>query len=720
MFTSLKQKIKEETGNDVCAATVHPAHRRSSSILSNLSNNNNNHSGSATDLSLNGSVSSSLHSNGNYLNNNHSSVNNNNHIPNRFTAITSQIDQLNGIICQKNDEIAELIEKLSDAETKFTKLSTDYGELVAIKERFEQSNCHLEDAFKVAQEQKELIHNEQDKIQNLQSQEITKLKNLLHFREQEAIDRLATLKQKDNQIDLLQSEAARLRTFEENFENVQDELEKLRHSTQMEKNNLTASLASIEEQNRHLNSKLQIYEEGRINFSVNQSNDEKVQTLLRERRMLEQRLEEAHLHLSDIKSRWSAQNMALETQVDRLSRQVAAETTEKRKALLAHDELAEKCKQLSFQLEKTQSDIDERDQKIKLMSEEIDDLSLTYQEYKSSNEEEVTILRTKVTKLTQEIDELKSSSEVSLERLNAQSDEIDKITKLFNERIETLQNSLQNVQNELEKERKEKNSVLLKNVEMSQTEERLKQQIRNESHEITELNQTIQNLTDQHNELQSRINNCHQQIEGIDELKNEISEKNKTIKMLNQRLTDMKKTLQHELKSGSTEKIITPVTINSSSSSTSSNSSSSSGSSSNCTITANNTNTNSINNSNRTKTNGYHVTDNNGQINGNATDKNTNQNNNNTNFAMDDVNFKYLKHVILKFLTSREVEARHLVRAIGTLLNLNSEEEQLLHETLNFKVGWFGSRMVDAARSRHHKLLPIQSPSSTSSSSLRS
>lgn len=39
---------------------------------------------------------------------------------------------------------------------------------------------------------------------------------------------------------------------------VQDELEKLRHSAQMEKNNLTASLASIEEQNRHLKSKLQV------------------------------------------------------------------------------------------------------------------------------------------------------------------------------------------------------------------------------------------------------------------------------------------------------------------------------------------------------------------------------------------------------------------------------------------------------------------------------
>lgn len=62
---------------------------------------------------------------------------------------------------------------------------------------------------------------------------------------------------------------------------------------------------------------------------------------------------------------------------------------------------------------------------------------------------------------------------------------------------------------------------------MSQNEERLKQELRNESHEITEMNETIQNLNDQRHELESRITNCHQQIEGIDALKNEISEKNK-------------------------------------------------------------------------------------------------------------------------------------------------------------------------------------------------
>lgn len=58
----------------------------------------------------------------------------------------------------------------------------------------------------------------------------------------------------------------------------------------------------------------------------------------------------------------------------------------------------------------------------------------------------------------------------------------------------------------------------------------------------------------------------------------------------------------------------------------------------------------------------------------------------------DDINFKYLKHVLIKFLTSREYEALHLIKAISTLLKFSPEEEKLLHETLEWKMSWFGSR----------------------------
>lgn len=62
------------------------------------------------------------------------------------------------------------------------------------------------------------------------------------------------------------------------------------------------------------------------------SDNEKVQLLLQEKKLLEQRLEEAHLHLIDIKSNWSNKNLSLETQLSRLSRQVAEETAEREKS----------------------------------------------------------------------------------------------------------------------------------------------------------------------------------------------------------------------------------------------------------------------------------------------------------------------------------------------------------------------------------------------------
>lgn len=66
-------------------------------------------------------------------------------------------------------------------------------------------------------------------------------------------------------------------------------------------------------------------------------------------------------------------------------------------------------------------------------------------------------------------------------------------------------------------------------------------------------------------------------------------------------------------------------------------------------------------------------------------------------FPMDDqprvdVNVKYLKHVIFKFLTSREYEAKQMTRAVATLLHFSQEEEKVLQEHLDWKMSWFGSR----------------------------
>lgn len=167
MFTSLKNKIREETGNDVCVTLpTLSTHRRNSLILNNLNNNNNN-----VEPSQNGSVTSPSLDGG-------SETSSNSH---RFS--TKLPPQFNDVLNQKNAEIADLTDKLNESDSTASKLLSDNEKLLETNARLEKSNKSLADALKVAQEQKELIHDEQDKIQNLQAQETSKLKSLLHFRE---------------------------------------------------------------------------------------------------------------------------------------------------------------------------------------------------------------------------------------------------------------------------------------------------------------------------------------------------------------------------------------------------------------------------------------------------------------------------------------------------------------------------------------------------------
>uniref|UniRef100_A0A0B7ATM3 Golgin subfamily A member 1 n=1 Tax=Arion vulgaris TaxID=1028688 RepID=A0A0B7ATM3_9EUPU len=57
-----------------------------------------------------------------------------------------------------------------------------------------------------------------------------------------------------------------------------------------------------------------------------------------------------------------------------------------------------------------------------------------------------------------------------------------------------------------------------------------------------------------------------------------------------------------------------------------------------------------------------------------------------------DINFIYLKHVVLKFMLSRESEAIQLIKAVSMLLNFTHQEQQLIKDTLEWKMSWFGHR----------------------------
>ncbi|XP_058119356.1 golgin subfamily A member 1 [Anopheles ziemanni] len=619
MFASLKNKIREETGNDVAPLSVSRTRRSRPESLTSAS--------SIDEMSV--------------------------------------LEQKDAELNATRLELQELTGHLNSFREAAHKLEQERANL-------EQANKTLETKLGACQVQQELQREEQDKIQNFQQQEISKLKSMLLFREQEAVDRIAHQKNAEQQVESLRQELARLRGLEPMLENAQDELENLRHSSQCERNNLMSTLAAVEETNRHLKSRIQVLEDTRVSLTsasgTGGSTDDKIQCLLKERLMLEERLHEAHLHLSDIKSKWSGQNMTLETQVNRLSRQVAEETTEKHKALKLKDELIEKLKQLEFELEKLRSEVTQRDNKIKLMNEEIDELHSALREAREQHEEEVTFMTGKVEQLQAETSHLRTNLTETEQRLLECLESADRSSGAYQGQLVELENSVRELNHQLAGEKQEKLAVLMKNAEMSQQEEILRQELRHEKDESIELHDRAMMLQ---RELDKRLNTVNELRKQVDELMTtnlelnaELVDKNKIIKILNQRLVDMKKTLQEELKGQ-----------NSSNSNHHQHGHSGPGS-----LPADRSSLE------RSKSfDSKSIVKENGSLKPNGTSDGPP-------VVMDEVNFRYLKHVIIKFLTSREVEARHLIKAVSTLLQLSYEEEKLLHDTLNWKMSWFGSR----------------------------
>lgn len=225
------------------------------------------------------------------------------------------------------------------------------------------------------------------------------------------------------------------------------------------------------------------------------------------------------------------------------------------------------------------------------------------------------------------------------------------------------------LKNTIDKEKREKDEALLRNAQVSQDVEIVRQELRVQQQDTEELykkqsdlenqlkEKTLElevtraecvNLTKRIKELQESSHDRaaasareQELIQTIAELDNQLADRNKSIRVLQQRLSDMKKTLQRELKAndpgGGGGSIVNEITT---------------------------MNNHSVPNS-RTAI---------------------------LTTADDDVNFKYLKHVLIKFLTSREYEAQHLTRAVATLLRFSPEEERLLRDTLEWRKSWFGSR----------------------------
>ncbi|NWT18752.1 GOGA1 protein, partial [Vireo altiloquus] len=495
---------------------------------------------------------------------------------------------------------------------------------------------------------------------------------------------------------------------EKRLEALQVEHESLKVEYEQQKQKMTFEFAERDKLTEQLQEKVSCLEK---KLERNLSGDEHIQELLKEKAALEQRLEESRQQVLADRTRHSEAVNRLETQNKELEEKlrIATETLKKSKEAAAEQDV--KIQKLQTDLEDERNQLQQQilsekhqyDQKVTGLESQIAALEKAWELDKTTTQQ-------RISQLEKENENLKGSKEGYESSLKQQESELNRLKNEMSSR-ETVSVEIAKALEDTRKQREElqqqvsrlnalikekdqlideKCDLLLKqkeelnqlsqdheaallqvhqlqlDIEASQSQavekeetarkeiDELKLQVQEcllaREHEKTvlELEESTRALNNEH--FPSPENSVVEQngeVAAADviqlqkdnrELEQQIAEKNKMIKQLQQRMTELKKTLQKELK------IRPDIEVPE--------------------LRANS----EVPNASVTVTNNSDLND------------------------SREINFEYLKHVVLKFMSCRESEAFHLIKAVSVLLNFSQEEENMLKETLEYKMSWFGSK----------------------------
>ncbi|KAM9822607.1 golgin subfamily A member 1 isoform X3 [Syngnathus typhle] len=427
----------------------------------------------------------------------------------------------------------------------------------------------------------------------------------------------------------------------------------------------------------------------------NLSQDDHLLELLQERSSLEQRLEETRTELLEFRtihadkvSSFEAQITTLEQQVqescDRLKSaqqqiEVKEQQTEKLKGewsankafldqqmCLLQQQSLEKTNRLEETITALQTDICRmEDTMVELEGRQTvsTEIAKALEESRRQREELQTQVEVSTTSLKRSQQELSTVSE----KLMLKEKDIQRL----HEEVQSQQASFVQLQDKLEQLRAQREQIELdKDSQLAHLrEELLSQNQLQDAYQtrISYLEVEVETLTEQLHSpaVCEEDHNGSVTVDDLDhiqkvnkELEQQLSDKNRTIKQLQQRMAELKRTLQKELKLKSEpeeeakDKIAESVVIKQEM------------------VCAElpPVSSPSLPTANTTVTNTSDLND------------------------LREINFEYLKHVVLKFMSSREAEAYQLIRAVSVLLNFTHEEEDMLKQTLEYKMSWFGSK----------------------------
>lgn len=133
--------------------------------------------------------------------------------------------------------------------------------------------------------------------------------------------------------------------------------------------------------------------------------------------------------------------------------------------------------------------------------------------------------------------ELESRLEAADERFGEYAANSANVTQTLREQIKDLQKQLTDVQTLLDTEKEEKLTALLKNAEISQSEELLKKELRQERDDASDVHEQNKKLENQLksqekilDELQTALSKNDKKLKEFDEMQRDIIEKNKVCK----------------------------------------------------------------------------------------------------------------------------------------------------------------------------------------------
>ncbi|NWZ89498.1 GOGA1 protein, partial [Nesospiza acunhae] len=602
-----------------------------------------------------------------------------------------EIDELEGFQQQEIAKVKHMLLKKEEC------LSRAEQELEARAQELSQAGAELQEARAEASGLSRDVQDLQQQLLQLQAH-----RDELMTAETNAENKITALELREQELQTviqqlsvdLQNARVAGSGCEKRLEMLQVEHESLKMEYEQQKQKMTFELAERDRLTEQLQEKVSSLER---KLERNLSGDEHVQELLKEKAALEQRLEESRQQVLTDRTQHSQALNQLETQNKELEEKlrIATETLKKSKEAAADQDL--KIQKLQTDLEEERKQLQQQilsekhqyDEKVTGLESQIAALEKAWELDKTTTQH-------RISQLEKENENLKGSKEGYESSLKQQESELNRLKNEMSSR-ETVSVEIAKALEETRKQREElqqqvshlntlirekdqlideKCDLLLKqkeelnqlsqdheavllqvhqlqlDIEARQSqaveiEETARKEIDELKLQVLELEESTRALNNEHLPSPEMVVEQNGEVAAADvvqlqkdnrELEQQIAEKNKMIKQLQQRMAELKKTLQKELKIRPDSEV-PELRANS-----------------------------EVPNASVTVTNNSDLND------------------------SREINFEYLKHVVLKFMSCRESEAFHLIKAVSVLLNFSQEEENMLKETLEYKMSWFGSK----------------------------